>query len=196
TSIIDAAKELFSQKGYQATTMDEIAEKAELSKGAVYLYFESKDDLYVSLIVEEFWTIEGRLAEVIDSEEDLISKGKSMYMAFVKHCLENEYYVKINQYFLTEGAQRNISANLVKTIGEQTSRLMELISRMVEEGKITGRIREDLDPIEFGLVAWRMTVGLLELAFSQDIHGLGVDGNMSLFETAYDILIGGIRPAA
>ncbi|MHB8896387.1 MAG: TetR/AcrR family transcriptional regulator, partial [Candidatus Geothermincolia bacterium] len=58
TSIIDAAKELFSQKGYQATTMDEIAEKAELSKGAVYLYFESKDDLYVSLIVEEFWTIE------------------------------------------------------------------------------------------------------------------------------------------
>ncbi len=48
--IIDAAITVFSEKGYHEATLDEIAQKAEFSKGALYLYFQNKEDiLYVAL---------------------------------------------------------------------------------------------------------------------------------------------------
>lgn len=45
TKIIEAALEILSAKGYNNLTMDEIAEKLEISKGALYSYFKSKDDI-------------------------------------------------------------------------------------------------------------------------------------------------------
>jgi AcrR family transcriptional regulator len=68
-SILDAAKKVFSAKGYSGATMDEIALEAEISKPTVYQYFKSKDDLFFSLmlpVVEEIGsqlaTVKGRLA--------------------------------------------------------------------------------------------------------------------------------------
>jgi AcrR family transcriptional regulator len=47
--IQDAAKELFILKGFNSTTINEIAEKAELSPATIYLYFKNKRELYFSL---------------------------------------------------------------------------------------------------------------------------------------------------
>jgi len=49
--ILDAALELFSEKGYQNVTMQEIARRAEFSVGALYSFFESKEQLYESLVL-------------------------------------------------------------------------------------------------------------------------------------------------
>ena len=51
-AILLAAKNAFFENGFQATTMEQIAHAAELSKGTVYLYFQSKEELYVSLLKE------------------------------------------------------------------------------------------------------------------------------------------------
>jgi AcrR family transcriptional regulator len=194
SSIIAAARECFSRNGFKATTIDEIAEKAELSKGAIYLYFTSKDDLYVSIVVDDFWSIEAGIVDVLGSGGDLITRGRSMYMSFVDHCLENRDYVRITQHFLNEGERKSISPGTADKVTAQTSKLLGYISEMIAEGKRAGRIREDVDPAAFGIVAWRMTVGLLELVYSQDFQGLDiVDGGRNLFEAAYDILVGGIR---
>lgn len=55
--IMEAAKAVFFEKGYFGSTIDEIAKRAGISKGTVYLYFKNKDELYVSLMlpmVDEF----------------------------------------------------------------------------------------------------------------------------------------------
>jgi len=49
--ILDAASELFSERGYQNVSMQEIAQKAEFSVGALYSFFESKEQLYESLVL-------------------------------------------------------------------------------------------------------------------------------------------------
>lgn len=51
-SILDAAGRLLLEQGFSATTMDEIAERAELSKGTLYLYFSGKQELCLALLVE------------------------------------------------------------------------------------------------------------------------------------------------
>jgi AcrR family transcriptional regulator len=50
--ILDAALAVFAEKGYAATRMDEIAQRAGVTKGTIYLYFESKDAVFRSLVQE------------------------------------------------------------------------------------------------------------------------------------------------
>ena len=48
--IIDAAVKVFAEKGFHAATLEEIAQEAEFSKGALYLYFSSKEDLLYNIL--------------------------------------------------------------------------------------------------------------------------------------------------
>ena len=52
SSILKAAETLFAQKGYHQTSIDEIADLAEVSTGAVYFYFKNKEDLLITLMQE------------------------------------------------------------------------------------------------------------------------------------------------
>jgi TetR/AcrR family transcriptional regulator len=47
--IVDAAEQVFFNKGIDSATMDDIAEVAELSKGTLYLYFKNKDELQYAI---------------------------------------------------------------------------------------------------------------------------------------------------
>jgi AcrR family transcriptional regulator len=48
-SILDAAEKVFFSKGVREATMDDIAEEAEVSKGTIYLYFGSKEEVYLGI---------------------------------------------------------------------------------------------------------------------------------------------------
>lgn len=50
--LLEAAARVFAEKGFQAASVDEIAERAGVSKGALYWHFESKDDLFFALLEE------------------------------------------------------------------------------------------------------------------------------------------------
>jgi AcrR family transcriptional regulator len=69
--ILNAALELFSSKGYGSTTLDMIAEKASLSKGLTYLYFESKEALLYAILERHF-----------ERKKDMKSFFKTDYVSF------------------------------------------------------------------------------------------------------------------
>lgn len=50
--IVQAALEIFAEKGFAAAKLDEIARRAGVSKGAVYLYFETKEDIFRAVVVQ------------------------------------------------------------------------------------------------------------------------------------------------
>ena len=50
--VLDAALDLFIEKGFAATRVEDIAKRAGLSKGAIYLYFKSKIDIYMECIAD------------------------------------------------------------------------------------------------------------------------------------------------
>jgi len=76
--ILEAAERVFAKKGFAATTIDEIAQEAEFSKGAMYGYFNSKEDLFLSLIQEKLDEIEGRFRKVVESSDDPETKIRDL----------------------------------------------------------------------------------------------------------------------
>jgi AcrR family transcriptional regulator len=191
-TILAAATDLFFEKGYR-TTMEEIAGRAELSKGTLYLYFGSKDELYISVIMEGFHILEERMERALQGVEGVEKKMKALCFAFIDHCLENRQYFRITQYFLTEDARRNTSAELVETINLYAGKLLEPGIRVVREGIDTGVLREDIDPGAIALIVWRMSTGILDLAVIEDDMGRGTGTYRELFETAIQVMLEGLR---
>ena len=74
--ILEAATELFIEKGYIGTTMQDIAERAEFAVGTLYRFFESKDILFGELAVDIFETATERLVSVFEEKGDALFRLK------------------------------------------------------------------------------------------------------------------------
>ncbi len=75
--IIEAALELFVANGFSATRLDEVAKRAGVSKGTVYLYFDSKEDLFRAavqqIIIPEIEKAEQKAAEFHGNQRELLT---------------------------------------------------------------------------------------------------------------------------
>jgi AcrR family transcriptional regulator len=73
--ILDAARTFFEQKGYEATTMAEIAQAAHLAVGTLYKFFKDKRDLYQTLVAETMEDFEQQLTAALrDPPDDVIAQ--------------------------------------------------------------------------------------------------------------------------
>ncbi len=87
--IIEAALYLFGKKGYKNTTIEEIAEHAQFSKGAIYSYFESKQELFNEILKELFDKVQAFAEEAKNLKEDAREKLRV-------------YALNVSRYFLLE----------------------------------------------------------------------------------------------
>ena len=79
--ILNAAINIFSQKGYHDTRVDEIVDAAETSKGGVYFHFPSKQDIFLGLVDEFADLLENRISEAISKEESGIRRVDAALVA-------------------------------------------------------------------------------------------------------------------
>jgi len=81
--ILDIAETLFAQKGFEKTTIDEIAKIAGISKGSVYLDFENKDDIQYALIKR-------RAKDLLEKSENYIKNAKGPYVKDFKTIIKQQ----------------------------------------------------------------------------------------------------------
>lgn len=88
--ILSAAIKIFAEKGYEYTTLDEIAEAAEFGKGTLYNYFQNKEDLYLAILEDIFGIFVSnlkRISEISESFYEFINKFTENIFTFY---LENQ----------------------------------------------------------------------------------------------------------
>jgi TetR/AcrR family transcriptional regulator len=191
--IVEAAESLFSEKGFKGTTMQEISERVELSKGTIYLYFKSKEELYLSVCVKgvaEFGEDLEAAASGAGGLEDII---KAVYMAYVKHSLEKPTIFRVLRDTFIEQVRQNLSQDTIEEISGIIRSWLELESGLIEEGIERGVFRQDLDPYGFSLTAWRTSTGLIELALLKEPGVAEHDELERFFEQSIDLLVEGAK---
>jgi TetR/AcrR family fatty acid metabolism transcriptional regulator len=87
--IIRAAANLFSKKSYHDVTMDDIAEKVGVAKGTIYLYFDSKEKLYLEIMEETYEEIESILEKETAKSDPAPVKLKKLLGLIFKFYLQN-----------------------------------------------------------------------------------------------------------
>ena len=82
--IIAAARKVFSAKGFNSATMEEISSVAELSPGTLYLYFKNKEELHTSLSINILKHLGGEIKQVVEQDisvEEKIEKFRDVFIA-------------------------------------------------------------------------------------------------------------------
>jgi TetR/AcrR family fatty acid metabolism transcriptional regulator len=161
--ITRAAYELIAKNGYENITVQDIADRAGFSKGIVYYYFKSKDDVMVSLFDSIVSGIDERFAEVRrkspDPRQQLIDVVKVSLNIIHDH---KEFYHVIMVFWTQIGQKtfiRDINAKLF-------SRWRREITKILDLGITTNVFRKDLDPsLVASLVVSRVMGSSLQYIF-------------------------------
>lgn len=139
--IIDSARKLFAESGYQKTTVIEIAQEAELSEAAMYEYFKSKEDLL--LTIPDLWVTE-LLAEMEDQlfgVEGSFNKLKKYVWWTFRRIEQSPMNAKVVYLFLKTN-QNFLQTEVYENVRSLYAKLVEIF----EEGRASGEMNPDLDP--------------------------------------------------
>jgi AcrR family transcriptional regulator len=109
--VLKTAMRLFSTKSYQQTSMKEIADACEMSKGSLYLYFKSKEVLFLNILQHYFRLIEDQ-AVLIEQNASLSAREK-----FIKQIeIRLSHYIEFREFYLVQ--MRQIPGLMDESINE------------------------------------------------------------------------------
>lgn len=132
--IFKAAIKVFSQNGYNGTTMDDIAKEANVAKGTLYYHFKSKEEIFKFIINGGMDIISEKLEEISKQDSDSISKLKAVCKAQLSVVYENRDFFKVimSQLWGSQIRQFDIRRKIEKYIND----IEEYVKDAVNEGSI------------------------------------------------------------
>jgi TetR/AcrR family transcriptional regulator len=176
--IIDAAERIFFKKGLENSTMDDVADEAELSKGTLYLYFKSKEDIQLAIamrgsdILKEM--MQKRLSKNKTGFENLLELAETSidFSGKRKHYYEFFLFLQIARF-----DQLNIDeSRIIKYLVEQSP--LAIVLECVKKGITDKSLRTDIPADIFAATLWSQLLGvLIVINYKKNLYRVfGLDG--------------------
>ncbi len=161
TDIVDAAEKIFFTRGVENSTMDEVAAEAELSKGTLYLYFKSRDDLQFAIFMRGTDILMKMMREEISKENDGYTNLVSLAGSFIRFARGYPDYFNFFMHFESNRmGELNVSEEQIQVYLKEQSPLA-LVSEQVLQGIADKSLRDDLPPEVFSATLWSQMLGVL-----------------------------------
>lgn len=190
-----AARELFFAKGFVGTTMAQIAQKAGVSKGTVYLYFKNKEELYISLMMPVLEEL-GRHLEAFARK--VAARKVPDKRAFLDEICEIDFQtyafdpdgMRIIQAFQLGNHFSAMSAETIATINQRAASnyriTRDLLSQAMRDGLLKTR-----DTVQLTDILWSMFIGVVQLEESK-ARTTGKDHLKETLRAAFEVLADGL----
>jgi len=149
--IVQSAVDCFSKYGFDRTRMDDIAQTANISKGTVYLYFKSKEDLFYAICENNLKVLKEQLSHLfVTTKENLLFDAEQFYDDL--HKLEKSGSEKV---FFETVAESSRNTKLQRILYEQRVKIFTVVKEYLDRQVQKGFFRNDVDTdaIASGLVA-------------------------------------------
>jgi len=191
--ILEAAKELFFDKGYYGTKIEMITEKTGVSTGTFYLYYKNKIEIYKALQNEGLDILVDMITQVI-SWPGMSSLAKLSEIARTYFCYYNEY----REYFdimavlsATPDELKETQTEISRIIDSKTYNLLKMIEGVIIEGVESGEFIQT-DTWKSMNVFWGLMDGLILLAERNNIENVIGAGLEALIKQALEMAFYGI----
>lgn len=166
--ILSAAKKVFFSKGYQRTTMDEVAFEAEISKPTIYQYFRTKDELYSALMLpflEEFGSHFERIGRKLDANRYTTGKTlvKDFFRAFLKSYEAAPDSLRVaNTFFQHADLINALNQDTRDAISSRGRYDFELARGILETAISQGLIKK-ISPYALSDIIWGLLLGITQV---------------------------------
>lgn len=139
--VIDAAARIFKEKGYPATSIQDVADAVDILKGSLYYYIDSKEDLLYEVIQEVH---DGGLKNLEDGRNEGGNAKERLERFVFRHMSYNaEHLTKMTVFFHDF---RSLSDARRSSIVKERDLYDQFLRSLIAEGQEEGSIRADVDP--------------------------------------------------
>jgi AcrR family transcriptional regulator len=166
---VDAAMSIYEEDGYHGITMEKIAERSELSRAALYLYFKSKDEIVISAIVSHADYFARILQEVYDNraaiKEELLEK---LWECFQRFYEKDQVAFTAWQLLHQSEMISNLPAELRDILHEAGSKVVSLQHKIVGYA-VAEKIFIECDYRALSEVIWSSFLGIIYVERSKNV---------------------------
>ena len=168
--IQEAARTVFSERGYAGASIELIARAAQLSVGAIYLYFRSKEDLYVSLVEDTLTVFDVDMAQVREQTE-VSGRLRATWSILVRWAEKDPEGPRILRLLAQPAIRPQLSDEVVTAVSAGIGRVQDHIGASVADGIHAGIYRQ-VNAREIADLAWSVLLGSLDAAEMRTNLGL------------------------
>jgi AcrR family transcriptional regulator len=181
--IIEAALACFSRKGYHNTTMDDIVAESGLSKGSLYWYFESKDELFTSALTSVFVDVGQEAVAALEQCTTASDRMRAIARAATGFSRAAEGFFNLFLEFWASSPRREEASQLwVGLLAQYKDTVVGIIEHGVENG--------EFKPVDAEQLVWAMMAAYDGLAaYIMLMPGLDLDRISQVF---VETLLGGL----
>jgi AcrR family transcriptional regulator len=163
SAILRAARREFFEKGFRSVTVDSIARRAELSKGAIYLYFKSKEEIYAQILLRDIDKFHARVETLLDtsiSAADNLRRFADVYAAFF---ISDRELFRIFMNFMIQHNPVNFTPHINDHIVRSTNQTVGVIEQILQMGIDRGEFPRNIDIRVCRNALWGLLNGIIAL---------------------------------
>lgn len=154
--IIDAAVDVFAERGFHPARVSDIARRAGVADGTIYLYFKNKEDLLLSIFEEKMDVLLGAMHAAMETTDDPIEQIRLFARHHFLQVRENRSAAEVLQVEL------RLSNKFLKEYRpEKLWQYLAIFGTAVKQGQSQGLFRDDINPF---IAMWAFFGGLDEIA--------------------------------
>jgi TetR/AcrR family fatty acid metabolism transcriptional regulator len=183
-TIIQAAIRVFAENGYHNAQVSKIAREANVADGTIYLYFDNKADLLISVFRETMGNFVQKVKETISQYPNASDQLKALIHAQFESLARD-----INLALVTQVELRQANADIRMGIGPILKEYLDVIDGIVELGKRQGIFREDV----ITHVARKMIFGTLDETVTSWVMSSKKHDLLNLVEPVHQCLVHGLK---
>lgn len=163
--IVDSAEAVLLEKGLHAMTVDEIAEKAELSKPTIYAYFENKHEIHTAIMLRGFEKVTAAYKEAEAGTENGFEEVKKKLAGLFGLAKDYPIYLKAFLEYPDQSATipEQSESKVIKDFYRVLELNLSLLAGAIERGKKDGSCRPDLDTWKTVLIIDAAVFGMIKL---------------------------------
>jgi len=192
--IIGAAERVFFSRGFNEATMDDIADQAELSKGTLYLYFKSKEDLHTEVAHRATAMLTSAMDGIEKMEGNAIEKLVAMGRATIRFF--QQYPDHMKSIIFLEGfelQQVSFSPSEFREVIYKESPV-GMVVKIIEQGVREKTIRKDIPPLVIAHTLWMQMISVMRFVNDRSAMFEMLELTPSaLYESHFEVVINGIR---
>lgn len=191
--IMIAAKRVFTDNGYEKSTMEDIAKEAELSPGTLYLYFKSKDELYASLCLRVLKYINIKVDHVVNDQERQYEAKQAALMEAMYNVYEYDPLILNNMFHLQSSETlKSLSPELLDEINKLARQALRSMAGMFDDGIKSGLVIQE-NPLALADIIWALFSGIVLWEESKKLISEERYALRETFEAALDIFGRGLK---
>lgn len=160
--VLQTALELFLELGEDRVTVEMIAEKVGIGKGTIYKHFETKDEIYLLLMIRYEEEMAQMFQRIVDSPAHKEQLAREFFLFRIQDPKRYTLFDRLEQKMVASKAVPELLARLHKIRASNADKLTRIVSARIKEG-----VLEDVPPYFHVCAAWALAHGAVALMQSE-----------------------------